>query len=551
MILRAPFKAPLLAAFLVAACLPSADAPGGQPIRVAAIGEVASLDPLQAESPAELALAAALHQGLLMFNGGGQIVPALAESWRVSDDGLSYIFRLRQAKWPDGTMVTAADVVHGLQRIALRHPQRIALCELDAIENADAVRRRRLPARALGVHALTDDVVELKLSRPSPAMLALLAQPTMAIVRERTKRSGEGHGRKAGAPEGLGFYRLQEPAAKTPADGSWLLVGRQASGDRSTARPPIAVSPLEPSAAIEAFGGGRADVVTGGGVAGLEAARAAGGAGAWRSEPTFGVYGFVMNSRRGALADVRVRRALAMAVDRDALVGRLLASTTARPVVSLAPPTLSAYQTPAAPDWATWSIDQRQFEARRLLIEAGYGAAAAPGLAPGLTPAPSSGPSTLSLSVSLVGSPEDEAIVRFLADNWRPLGVRLNIAIRSRRSHAAALQKGTYDLALDNHVIGLDLPTPFLKAFGCGAVWNSGGYCNVEADQLVKDAESQPDIAQRTAKILQAEALMLAEAPYLPLFVPPRWTLLRGGFTGWTATASGQEPLAALERVAK
>ncbi|QCI79587.1 hypothetical protein E6W36_08670 [Hankyongella ginsenosidimutans] len=182
-----------------------ADAPA---LRIAILGEVRSDDPLQAQSPAERLIAGELHLGLLRIGSGGQLTPGVAESWRVSDDGLSYLFRLKPAKWPDGKDVTGIDAAASLRRSIRDRPDLPALGELDAIEGAVPVRERRKPLSALGVHVLTPDVIEIRLSRPAPALLALLAEPNLAITRPMRVKGRE-NGRLA-----LGSYRLT--AEKTP-----------------------------------------------------------------------------------------------------------------------------------------------------------------------------------------------------------------------------------------------------------------------------------------------------------------------------------------------
>ena len=107
-------------------------------------------------------------QGLVSFDSGGNIVAGLAERWNLSDDGLSYIFRIASAEWPDGRKVTAAAGRENTQ-VGNRRPQpRFAQSSVGAI--ADVV-------------AMTDRVVEIELIAPRPNLLPILAQPEFAIVR--------------------------------------------------------------------------------------------------------------------------------------------------------------------------------------------------------------------------------------------------------------------------------------------------------------------------------------------------------------------------------
>ena len=114
-------------------------------------------------------LRANLAQGLVRFDGAGQIEPGLAERWNVSDDGLSYIFRLAAGEWPDGRKIMARDVARILTRQIGATRGSATREALGAVED---------------VVAMTDRVIEIRLSAPRPHLLELLAQPDFALIRE-------------------------------------------------------------------------------------------------------------------------------------------------------------------------------------------------------------------------------------------------------------------------------------------------------------------------------------------------------------------------------
>ena len=106
-------------------------------------------------------------QGLVRFDATGQIVPGIAERWNVTDDGLSYIFRLQAGEWPDGRKITAEQVARLLRRqIASRSKNRLK----DALGAVDQI------------VAMTDRVIEISLKAPRPNLLQVLAQPELAII---------------------------------------------------------------------------------------------------------------------------------------------------------------------------------------------------------------------------------------------------------------------------------------------------------------------------------------------------------------------------------
>src|SRR3954466_6884218 len=149
-------------ALVPAACKPR---PEGA-IKVVVIGGEPRLrDPAQgALLPAEAVLVQNVAQGLVRFDANGNIIPGLAERWNVSDDGLSYIFRIASTHWPDGRKINAQQVARILNRYLAERSNDPLKDSLGAIEE---------------VVAMTDRVVEIRLIAPRPNLLPLLAQPEM------------------------------------------------------------------------------------------------------------------------------------------------------------------------------------------------------------------------------------------------------------------------------------------------------------------------------------------------------------------------------------
>src|SRR5581483_8311432 len=118
--------------------------------------------------PADAVLLENVAQGLVSFDANGNIVGGLAERWNVSDDGLSYIFRLAPANWPDGKKITAQQVARILKRQLAERSQNPIKDSLGAVDD---------------IVAMADRVIEIRLLAPRPNLLSLLAQPELAILR--------------------------------------------------------------------------------------------------------------------------------------------------------------------------------------------------------------------------------------------------------------------------------------------------------------------------------------------------------------------------------
>ena len=497
------------AALLLAACGGDRDAPGAT-LRADVVGS--SSDP---RAPPRAALLEATQLGLVAFDNAGQVIPGLAASWRVTADGRSIVFRLRPAVWADGRPVVASDVVAVFRRTVAPASRNALKPMLRIIENGPEVMAGKLPVNALEVRAPLPNTVVIGLSAPAPELLPLLALPELAIVRAGPK------------PPALGPFALADAATrplKLAPNARYFAPANVPLGG-------IALLPQdEPVAAMARFTRDATDLVTGGGIAGLGDARTLPSPRLLRLEPAWGVYGYVVNVRRGPLADTGVRRALAMAIDRDAITARLFGVRGIAPVTGVVPPGLASAPQPVEPAWVALPFAERRAQAVQLLAAAGWG-----------TVRP------LNLVVSLPPGREHLAVLAAVAADLAPLGVNLTTVVHAEPGFAASVARGDFELALVERTAPVDTPLFFLNPFECG--WSAGGYCAPPADALIAAARTMPEASARATTLRQAEAIMVADTPLIALFTPVRWSLVSSRVTGWVDNIAGQHPLARLDMV--
>ena len=281
-----------LAAVLTGAiCLAGCGKREPEAVSVVVIGEEPPrlVDPADGPlSPPEQVAIENLAQGLVRIDQRGEIVPGLAERWNVSDDGLSYVFRLGSGKWPDGRDLRARDVARILER-QLRSGSRNTLKDtLGAIED---------------VVAMTDRVIEIRLLAPRPFLLNLLALPEFGIVRER-------HG------TGPFVADAQQP------DPAWrALTYRLSVVDGPDVLERVRLRSARAPDAIALFLKGDASLLLGGTFNDLPLARRARlPRTALRFDPAAGLFGLVPRRTSGPLSSPEARRLLSDALDRAALV---------------------------------------------------------------------------------------------------------------------------------------------------------------------------------------------------------------------------------------
>jgi peptide/nickel transport system substrate-binding protein len=377
------------------------------PIAVSAIGaapQLANPNLVELDAPSSF-LIESVAQGLVRFDAAGEIEPALAQSWIVSDDGLRYTFRIRSTEWSGGGRVTAQQVVARLKAAASPASRNALKPILGAVDE---------------IVAMTDHVLEISLVGPRPNFLQILAQPEMAIVRDA---------------QGTGPYQAQAGPAGT------ILLSLPPSDDEDAEQDVLGTELLlradRVAVAVARFLSGEADLVTGGTVGDLPVARAGDPAPtALAFDPAAGLFGLAF-TREEAWSDPALRNALNMAVDREALLAAL-AVPGLQPRLTLLPPGLEEFPSPTVSDWAASPMPMRRQMAAQV-IAGGAGEEMPP------------------LRVAMPPGPGYRMIFAHLQRDWRLIGVE-----------AALVQPGAAaDLRFIDAVAPAALPSWYLRQFTC------------------------------------------------------------------------------------
>jgi oligopeptide transport system substrate-binding protein len=486
-----PYRLPLaLAAALL--MLGGCHKPSSDPLAVAVIGSAPLTlgDPLAVpSSEAQAVLRLNLAQGLVRFDSRGQVEPALAERWNVSDDGLSYIFRLAAGEWPDGRKIMARDVARMIKRqlrAGTANPTRDALGSI-----TDVV-------------AMTDRVIEIRLAAPRPNLLELLAQPEWALIRE-------------GVGSGPFQRRIPDPrdeARGAPADLAPLWLTRRIPGVDGDpgAREDVSLAPLAAAPAIARFMRGSLDLVLGGTIADLPlATRAKLPGGALHFDPAGGLFGLQPGRANGPLADPELRRLLSKAIDRAALVAALGVPGLG-PRATVLQAGLDGVADPVQPAWLGQPPGERRIdlerEAQRL-----FGNIARPRLTIALPPGPGG----------------DLLLARLTAD-WGAIGIKLDRAVPGARP----------DLKFVDMVAPSTSPSWFLRQLRCGVA----PLCNAEVDTLLDAARTAPDPLERGADLAEAARLIDDGVLFVSLAAPVRWSLVGERALGYEDNRYARHPLA-------
>ncbi|MBB3764180.1 ABC transporter substrate-binding protein [Sphingomicrobium lutaoense] len=433
-------------------------------------------------------LLGALAQGLVRFDARGQIEGALAERWHVSDDGRSYIFRLASGSWPDGEPIEADDVARALRRqiAARRNPLHDTM---GVVED---------------VVAMTDRVIELRLSSPRPDLLSLLAQPEMAILKGEV---------------GAGPFLLSE----ADDDANALHLSRLVPNRRTDEmrEEMLHLTAASAQRAVGLFSAGSVELVLGGTFTDLPLARGADlSRGELRFDPVLGLFGLLPRREKGPLADPSIRSILSRAIDREAFLADLAVPGLV-PRARILQAGLDIEQAAQPPAWLELPLTERQdMLARNLrsLVD---------------DDAQSEGGPVLQVALHLPDGPGGDMLFNRLSTDWGRIGVE------ARRVE----DRADADFTLIDQVAPSRSGEWFIRFFRCGSV----RLCSKDADALMDDARAAPTVEERHDLLTRA-AMMLDEAElFIPIAAPVRWALVGPYVTGFSPNSLARHPLMGLK----
>jgi len=491
---------------VAAACLATAcgsqDAPAPAPESRAAVltrglgAEPATLDPQLAEDNAALALATDLYEGLTISQRDGSTAPGTAESWSVTNDGLTYDFRLRpDLRWSDGTALTAENFAASLLELVARD---------STAPNAG------LFAAIVGVTAIEERLLRIRLAQPLPHLPALLALPAAA------PRHPDRHG--DAIPPGNGAFQL---AARTVGERLVLERNPHYWNAASVALERVEyLTVADLGTELNLYRTGAIDItseVPNTHVATLR-----------RELPDelritlyLSTYSYVVNLAR--LPDRDARRALALAVDRERITQQVTGAGEA-PAFGWIPDGIAGYE-PARFGWRQLPYAEAVDRAR-----ADWSAAHSRGAAPG----------TLTICTDASANHHRTAVA--LADLWRSsLGVETRIVelewtvyLDTRRA------PGDCDLIRLGWSADFVDPEAFAVVFESDSPQNTLGYRSSRYDSLLAQARTAASQRERMALLAQAEAELLGDVAVIPIFFRVAKRLVKPYVVGVQASPLGQ-----------
>ncbi len=465
--------------------------------------EPSTLDPAHSSDFASGRVSSLIHSNLVAFDPDGKIVPDLSGRWEVSGDARSYLFHLREARFSNGRRVVAGDVVYSFLRLLDPATASPRWWLLASVRGAAAFHEKGGARSRVAVSAADDSTVSITLETPVAHFASLLAMPAAGVVcREEVERLGTQYGRTpcGSGPWKLSAWREGDEIALVPNPGGAAPVPRIAGIT-------IRIIP-EQMTQIAEFETGNLDVLE---VprAELEQWRTAGVNLLSREELTVAYIG--LNTRKPPFDDVRVRRAVNMAVDVDKIIARVLfgGAVRARGVV---PPALRGSPEPAE----LYPYDPAR--ARALLAEAGHSGG-------------------LDIEIWQRENPEGGRVLESVQGYLAAVGVRARLVTREWSAFKEAVDKGTPDaFYLDWYADYPDAENflvPLFHSANIGGKGNRTGYSNGRVDSLLDAAGRTADPGSRWELYRAAEEIVYRDAPWLFLWFPVQYEVCSPRLVGY------------------
>jgi oligopeptide transport system substrate-binding protein len=457
-------------------------------------GEPLSLDPHKCFSVWENNIIGNMFIGLTTEDARSDVVPGMAERWEISEDGLTWTFYLRRANWSDGEPCNAHDFQFAFRRIL--DPVNVAQYAsiLYPVKNAEAVNSGRMRPEEVGVTALDDMTLEIRLENPSAFLPALLKHYTAyPVPKHKVLQFGDDWIQ----PENVvvnGPYTLRRwwsnyivhlsrnPAfwddANVELEDLYFYPSNDgnASARRVMSRE-CGWSTRFPSNQV------------------VELSRAL--PGYVRVAPFLTCNYFSINMTRPQFRDVRVRQALTMAYDRDFVAGSIY-RTGERAAYSFIPPGIANYPGGPRYRWADRPIAERREEAERLLRAAGFG--------------PNN---PLSFEFSHRNSSDNPRVAVVAQSNWRSIAPWVTVELRAVETqvHYDNLRSRNYDIGDGAWTADFNDAKNYLYLLETRTgPQNYCNYSNPTFDALIAQSDSERDIERRAQLMVQAEQIALDDA---------------------------------------
>ena len=444
---------------------------------------------------------------LLTFDENNDIVPGQAESFDVSDDGLTYTFHLRDGlKWSDGSDFTAEDFVYSWKRLA--DPMTAAPYAADMLSMVKGYDEAAAgDIDALGVSAPDAKTLVVELSSPCVYFDKIITHASMAPVK---KDVVDANGDQwALAPE---TYISNGPLKMIEwVPGSHMTFAKNENywnADKVTLNSLKFVLMEDSNAAYSAYQTGEVQMIKD---IPTEEIPSLQDSPDYHLDPRLATSYTIFNTQKAPFDDAKVRMALSLAVDREYVANTLMIGTVA-PATNFVGPGISDAEAGSSFEEVTRKNNGGDFfnvnnyeadleKAKELLAEAGY----------------PNGEGFPIIEYMTNDAGYNKPVAEYLQSAWKDLGITMDIKIVEWSTFTPTRRAGDFEICRCGWVYDYDDPSNMLNLLASTSGNNDGKYSNPEVDKLLEEARSTADKAEHYEKLHAAENLIMEDAAVSPL----------------------------------
>lgn len=478
------------------------------------LDEFSSLDPQIVEDVDGSDVVRDLFEGLMNQDADGNLVPGVATGYEASEDKKTYTFTLREnAKWSNGDPVTANDFVYAWRRAA--DPETASpyqwFMELMSLENASEIVAGEADPETLGVTAIDDYTLEVKLTAPLPYFPQMTTHSTtfpspQSVIEE--------HGSEWTKPENIvsnGAYVLEE---HLPGERSVRVRNEMYWDNENTIIDRVVALVInDENVALTRYLAGELDRTD------IPAGQYPSLSEEYPDEavsfPRLCNYYYTFNvsdSGPEAFKDVNVRKALAMAVDRNIIVEKVMQGGQP-PAYTFTPAAVAGFEPPTLP-WTEMSQAERDRMAKDLLAEAGYGP-----------------DNPLEFEMVYNTSEAHEKVAVALSQLWKQkLGVQATLANMEWKVFLEERGNQNFEMARGAWCGDYNEASTFLDLLDSQSGYNDGKYSNERVDELLEQAKTSDDTSPLYTEV---EEILYEEMPVIPIYHYAGVYMLDSDLGGW------------------
>ena len=462
-------------------------------------GEVATIDPHLNTASAGTVYIRHFFEGLMKKDKDGKIVGGMAENYKMSEDGMTYTFYLRtNAKWSDGVPVTADDFVYSYKRFVDPKTAAPYASLMAPVKNALKISSGDVNVEELGIKKIDDYTIEITLENPTAYFLEL-ADMFVPVRKDIIEKYGDDWVSTPKSYIGNGPYKMTE---RVRDDKIVMEINTNYYDKDSIVAKKITISMIsDKNTALAALRNGQihfSNLVPTQEVDNLQKE------GLIVMNQAYGTVFFEMNLTNEALKDSRVRRALALAIDRNYIVDSINKSGQ-KPAGAFVPPLISDYEgefrTKGRDYISVQSNDYQKNieEAKKLMAEAGY----------------PNGENYPVLEV-LVANDGNVVMVEAIQQMWKNIGVDAVIVPREWAVILQSFRDLSYQMVLSGWTGDYNDPMTMLELYLSYAPSNPG-YNNPEYDQLIESSKHIVNPQERMKVLHDAEKILMYDMPIIPI----------------------------------